>query len=74
MRFTAKVTCLSVSSDHTLLGAGSSDFSLKVLDLSSLPAFTSYSLTGHDAPLLDLHFDPRGEFLVRGGLIVRLLY
>ena len=64
MRFTAPVTCLAVNANHTLLGAGSSDFTMKVLDLSSLPAFTSYSLTGHEAPVLAVHFDPQGEFLV----------
>ena len=62
MRFTAPVTCLAVSGDHTLLAAGSSEFSVKVLELHSLPS--SFSLVAHEAPVLSVTFNPHGEFLV----------
>ncbi len=60
MRFTSPVTSLAVSKDHTHLAAGSSEFTIKVLELGELP----YSLTGHEAPLLCVTFDPTGSFLV----------
>ena len=62
MRFTSSVTSLAVSKDHTHLAAGSSEFTIKVLELHNLPS--GFSLVDHDAPVLSVTFDPRGEFLV----------
>ena len=46
LRFTAPVTSLGINEDHTLMGAGSRDFSVKVLELESLPS--SFSLMAHE--------------------------
>ena len=62
MRFTAPVTSLTINEDHTLLGAGSSDFSVKVLELDNFPS--SFTLMAHEAPVLSVRFHPHGEFLV----------
>lgn len=63
-RFTSPVTSLAVSRDHTYLAAGSSEFTIKVLELHRLPS--GFSLVDHDAPVLSVTFDPRGELLVSG--------
>lgn len=71
MRFTAPVTSLAVSKNHSLLGAGSSDFLVKVLELCNLPS--SFSLTGHEAPILSVKFDPSGDFLVGWEIMMLLM-
>ena len=62
MRFTAPVTYLAVNSNHTLLAAGSSEFNIKVTELAD--TVKTFNLVGHEAPVLCVKFDPRGEFLV----------
>ena len=62
MRFTAPVTCLDVSVGHTHLAAGSAEFTIKVVEIAD--SSRTYTLHGHEAPLLWVKFDPRGELLV----------
>ena len=62
MRFTAPVTCLDVNTDHTHLAAGSAEFTIKIVEISD--SSKTYTLHGHEAPLLSVKFDPRGELLV----------
>ena len=62
MRFTAPVTCLDVNSSHTHLAAGSAEFTIKVVEI--VDSSKTYTLHGHEAPLLCVKFDPRGELLV----------
>ena len=62
MRFTAPVTCLAVNTGHTHLAAGSAEFTIKVVEISDLSR--TFTLHGHEAPLLCVKFDPRGELLV----------
>ncbi len=61
MRFTSPVTYLTVSSDHTLLAAGTSEFTVKVIETAD--SVMSFTLTGHEAPILSVAFDPRGEYI-----------
>lgn len=63
MRFTSPVTSLAVTRDHTHMAAGSSDFNIKVMELSQQSS-ASFSLADHDAPVLCVTFDPQGELLV----------
>ena len=62
MRFTAPVTCLDVSVGHTHLAAGSAEFTVKVVEIAD--SSKTHTLHGHEAPLLWVKFDPRGELLV----------
>ena len=62
MRFTAPVTYLAVNSNRTLLAAGSSDFIIQVTEIADIAK--TFNLIGHEAPVLCVKFDPRGEFLV----------
>lgn len=62
MRFTAPVTYLAVNSNHTLLAAGSSEFVVKVMELADIAK--TFNLIGHEAPVLCVKFDPKGELLV----------
>ena len=62
MRFTAPVTCLDVSASHTYLAAGSAEFTITVVEV--VDSSKTFTLHGHEAPLLCVKFDPRGELLV----------
>ena len=61
-RFTAPVTCLDVNPSHTHLAAGSAEFTIKVVEISD--SSKTSTLHSHEAPLLCVKFDPRGELLV----------
>ena len=61
MRFTAPVTCLDVNVDHTHLAAASAEFTIKVMEIAD--SSKTYTLHGHEAPLLWMKFDPQGELL-----------
>lgn len=67
MRFTASVNYLDTSVDQGSLAAGASDFLIKVCHLveEGGDAGRTVSLTGHEAPVLCVKFDPAGKFLVR---------
>ena len=62
MRFTSPVTSLAVTRNHTHLAAGSSEFTIKVVELNNMPS--CFSLVDHDAPVLCVTFDPPGKYLV----------
>ena len=62
IRFTAPVNYLAVNDSHSLLAAASSEFSIKIVDLGN-PAKV-VTLQDHEAPVLFVNFDPKGEFLV----------
>lgn len=62
IRFTAPVNYLAVNDSHSLLAAASSEFSIRVVDLGN-PAKV-VTLQDHEAPVLFVNFDPKGEFLV----------
>ena len=65
MRFTASVNYLDASDDQGSLAAGASDFLIKVRHLvDEGDAGRTVSLTGHEAPVLCVKFDPVGKFLV----------
>ncbi len=61
MRFVSPVTYLTVNSDHTLLAAGTSEFTIKIIEIAD--SVKSFSLIGHEAPVLCVTFDPRGEYI-----------
>ena len=63
MRFMAPVTCLDVNVGHTHLAVRSAEFTIKVVEIAD--SAKTYTLHGHEAPLLWVKFDPRGELLVR---------
>eukprot|EP00731_Ephydatia_muelleri_P022174 Em0014g765a len=64
MRFTASVNYLDASDDQGSLAAGASDFLIKVRHLvDEGDAGRTVSLTGHEAPVLCVKFDPVGKFL-----------
>ena len=68
MRFTTPVTCLDLSNtiqyntiaivSHTHLAAGSAEFTIKIAEIAD--SSKTYTLYGHEAPLLWVKFDPRG--------------
>ena len=62
MRFTAPVTCLDVDVGHTHLAAGLAEFTIKVVEIAD--SAKTYTLHGHEVPLLRVKFDPWGELLV----------
>ena len=66
MRFTAPVTCLDVNVGHTHLAARSAEFTIKVVETADLAK--TYTMHGHEAPLLWVKFDPQG------GSIGQLIY
>ncbi len=61
MRFTGPVTYLAVNGNHSLLAAGTSEFNIKVIETAD--SGKGYSLIGHEAPVLCVSFDPKGELL-----------
>ncbi|VDO05368.1 unnamed protein product [Rodentolepis nana] len=62
-RFTAGVSCLALSKDHSHLLAGSSDFTLKLIDLTGQDdASREVLIRGHDGPILSVDMDPLETF------------
>ncbi|KAH6925543.1 hypothetical protein HPB50_006891 [Hyalomma asiaticum] len=61
VHFPSDVYAVACSSDGKTLVAGSGDFTLKVVDVSS---GTTQLLTGHEAPVLCCRIDPRAEFIL----------
>ncbi|VDN21155.1 unnamed protein product, partial [Dibothriocephalus latus] len=63
-RFTAEVNHLSLNKDATKLVACSSDFTVKVVDLSSSDSdIRETILKGHSGPVLSVDFDPLDNFV-----------
>ena len=61
MRFTPPVTCLDINSSHIHLAAGSAEFTIKVVEI--VDSSKTYTLHGHEAPLICVKFDPPGGII-----------
>nr|CDS23164.1 WD repeat and HMG box DNA binding protein 1 [Echinococcus granulosus] len=62
-RFTAGVNCLALNKDKTRLLAGSSDFIVKLVDLTGTNASSrEVTFRGHTGPILSVDFDPLETF------------
>ncbi|KAK2502100.1 hypothetical protein MC885_006417 [Smutsia gigantea] len=60
-RFTTNANHVVFNGDGAKIGAGSSDFLIKVVDV--MDCSQQKTLQGHDAPVLSLSFDPKDVFL-----------
>ncbi|VDK39365.1 unnamed protein product [Taenia asiatica] len=62
-RFTAGVNCLALNKEKTRLLAGSSDFVVKLVDLTNTGALSrEVTIRGHTGPILSVDFDPLETF------------
>lgn len=59
--FTLPATCMAVNKSNTSLVCGASDFEIHLVDLNTLK-FTTFR--GHDAPILNVCFDPLEKYFV----------
>ncbi|KAF7643114.1 hypothetical protein LDENG_00244900, partial [Lucifuga dentata] len=64
-RFTANATHVAFNSSGSRIAAGSSDFLVKVVEVSD--SSLQKTLRGHDAPVLSVTFDPKDDFLASAG-------
>uniref|UniRef100_A0A4W5LEL7 WD repeat and HMG-box DNA-binding protein 1 n=1 Tax=Hucho hucho TaxID=62062 RepID=A0A4W5LEL7_9TELE len=60
-RFTTNATHITYNSSGSRVAAGSSDFMVKVVEMSD--SSQQKTLRGHNAPVLSVTFDPKDEFL-----------
>ncbi|KQL60501.1 WD repeat and HMG-box DNA-binding protein 1-like protein [Amazona aestiva] len=60
-RFTTNANHVIFNSDGTKIAAGSSDFMVKVVEVTD--SSKQKTFRGHDAPVLSLSFDPRDVYL-----------
>ncbi|XP_074522918.1 WD repeat and HMG-box DNA-binding protein 1 isoform X2 [Halichoeres trimaculatus] len=60
-RFTTNATHVTFNRSGTKVAAGSSDFMVKVVEVSD--SSKQKTLRGHEAPVLSVTFDPKDEFL-----------
>ncbi|GLD55786.1 WD repeat and HMG-box DNA-binding protein 1 isoform X1 [Lates japonicus] len=60
-RFTTNATHVTFNSSGSRVGAGSSDFMIKVVEVSD--SSQQKTLRGHEAPVLSVTFDPKDDFL-----------
>uniref|UniRef100_A0A672H0A8 WD repeat and HMG-box DNA-binding protein 1 n=1 Tax=Salarias fasciatus TaxID=181472 RepID=A0A672H0A8_SALFA len=60
-RFTTNATHVTFNSSGSRVAAGSSDFMVKVVEMSD--SSQQKTLRGHEAPVLSVTFDPKDEFL-----------
>uniref|UniRef100_A0A3Q3IZJ8 WD repeat and HMG-box DNA-binding protein 1 n=1 Tax=Monopterus albus TaxID=43700 RepID=A0A3Q3IZJ8_MONAL len=60
-RFTASATHVTFNSSSSRVAAGSSDFMVKVVEVSD--SSQQKTLRGHEAPVLSVTFDPKDDFL-----------
>ncbi|XP_044212022.1 WD repeat and HMG-box DNA-binding protein 1 [Thunnus albacares] len=60
-RFTTNATHVAFNSSGSRVAAGSSDFMVKVVDVSD--SSQQKTLRGHEAPVLSVTFDPKDDFL-----------
>uniref|UniRef100_A0A3Q1JMS9 WD repeat and HMG-box DNA-binding protein 1 n=1 Tax=Anabas testudineus TaxID=64144 RepID=A0A3Q1JMS9_ANATE len=61
-RFTTNATHVAFNSSGSRVAAGSSDFMIKVVEVSD--SSQQKTLRGHEAPVLSVTFDPKDDFLV----------
>uniref|UniRef100_A0A3B3WZA5 WDHD1 first WD40 domain-containing protein n=1 Tax=Poecilia mexicana TaxID=48701 RepID=A0A3B3WZA5_9TELE len=62
-RFTTNATHVTFNRSGTRVAAGSSDFMVKVVEVSD--SSQQKTLRGHEAPVLSVTFDPKDEYLTR---------
>ncbi|XP_029284627.1 WD repeat and HMG-box DNA-binding protein 1 isoform X2 [Cottoperca gobio] len=60
-RFTTNATHVTFNSSGSRVAAGSSDFMVKVVEVSD--SSQQKTLRGHEAPVLSVSFDPKDDFL-----------
>ncbi|KAM4593702.1 WD repeat and HMG-box DNA-binding protein 1 isoform 2-T3 [Odontesthes bonariensis] len=60
-RFTTNATHVTFNSSGSKVAAGSSDFMVKVVEVSD--SSRQKTLRGHEAPVLSVSFDPKDDFL-----------
>ncbi|XP_019723126.1 WD repeat and HMG-box DNA-binding protein 1 isoform X1 [Hippocampus comes] len=60
-RFTTNATHVTFNTSGSKVAAGSSDFLVKVVEVSD--SSQQKTLRGHEAPVLSVTFDPKGDFL-----------
>uniref|UniRef100_A0A7N6BWQ2 WD repeat and HMG-box DNA-binding protein 1 n=1 Tax=Anabas testudineus TaxID=64144 RepID=A0A7N6BWQ2_ANATE len=60
-RFTTNATHVAFNSSGSRVAAGSSDFMIKVVEVSD--SSQQKTLRGHEAPVLSVTFDPKDDFL-----------
>uniref|UniRef100_A0A3Q1EC10 WD repeat and HMG-box DNA-binding protein 1 n=1 Tax=Acanthochromis polyacanthus TaxID=80966 RepID=A0A3Q1EC10_9TELE len=60
-RFTTNATHVTFNSNGSRVAAGSSDFMVKVVEVSD--SSQQKTLRGHEAPVLSVAFDPKDDFL-----------
>uniref|UniRef100_A0A3Q2DSX9 WD repeat and HMG-box DNA-binding protein 1 n=1 Tax=Cyprinodon variegatus TaxID=28743 RepID=A0A3Q2DSX9_CYPVA len=60
-RFTTNATHVTFNSSGSRVAAGSSDFMVKVVEVSD--SSRQKTLRGHEAPILSVSFDPKDEYL-----------
>ncbi|XP_068434848.1 WD repeat and HMG-box DNA-binding protein 1 [Clinocottus analis] len=60
-RFTTNATHVTFNSNGSRVAAGSSDFMVKVVEVSD--SSLQKTLRGHEAPVLSVNFDPKDDFL-----------
>ncbi|XP_076594786.1 WD repeat and HMG-box DNA-binding protein 1 isoform X2 [Chaetodon auriga] len=64
-RFTTNATHVAFNSSGSRVAAGSSDFMVKVVEVSD--SSQQKTLRGHEAPVLSVTFDPKDDFLASAG-------
>ncbi|XP_045889351.1 WD repeat and HMG-box DNA-binding protein 1 [Micropterus dolomieu] len=64
-RFTTNATHVTFNSSGSRVAAGSSDFMVKVVEVSD--SSQQKTLRGHEAPVLSVTFDPKDDFLASAG-------
>ncbi|XP_072031398.1 WD repeat and HMG-box DNA-binding protein 1-like [Amphiura filiformis] len=64
-RFTAPATHFCISEDGTKMAAGSSDFTINVVDIEDTNNVSKFK--GHTAPILSVALDPQLEYLASAG-------
>ncbi|XP_061560011.1 WD repeat and HMG-box DNA-binding protein 1 isoform X2 [Phycodurus eques] len=62
-RFTTNATHVTFNTCGSKVAAGSSDFLVKVVEVSD--SSQQKTLRGHEAPVLSVTFDPKGDFLAQ---------
>jgi len=60
VRSTLNIYSVSLSDDHKLLASGGGDFIIKIVNLDD---HSIKQISGHEAPILSLKFDPKRKYL-----------
>ncbi len=59
--FTSDATCIDVNEDGSKIVAGSADMTLQMIETES---FAKTAFEGHEAPVLNVAFDPKEEYIL----------